>query len=101
MSQRDKTMVGLALLRESLRNILHVQVLKNLTNLLDALGGDRDSFVSQYNHWSKRNGPDCRYASYAKEFFLRDQAESVAKSIIWLYKNFAKEYEDKANEEKK
>jgi hypothetical protein len=98
MNGRDKTMVELAHLRESLRNILHVQVLKNLTDLLEGLGGDRDSFVSQYNHWVKKNGPDCRYAAYAKEFFLRDQAESVAKSIIWLYHNFAKAYE---KEEKK
>lgn len=101
MSGRDTTLVELARLRESLRNLLHVQVLKNLTDLLEALGGDRDSFVSQYNHWVKTNGPNCRYAAYAKEFFLRDQAESVAKAIIWLYHNFAKAYEEKEQEKKK
>lgn len=101
MSGRDKTLIELAKLRESLRNILHVQVLKNLTDLLEAMGGDRDSFVSQYNHWVKSNGPNCRYAAYAKEFFLRDQAESVAKSIIWLYHNFACHYENKEEDKKK
>lgn len=92
---RDMTIMELAKLRESLRNVLHVQVLKGLTDLLERLGGDKNSFVSQYSSWIKRNGPDCRYAAYAKEFFLRDQAESVAKSIIWLYHNFAKAYEEK------
>ena len=74
---------------------MNPKVLSKLGDLLEELGGDRKSFVQQYKFWIKKNGPDCRYASFAKQFFLDDHAENVAQSIIALYHMWAKYYEKK------
>jgi hypothetical protein len=45
--------------------------------------------------WSKKNGPDCRYATMAKNFFLQEQVTKVAEVINYLYHNWSKHYESK------
>ena len=92
---KDLSLIRLADLRESLKSFMNPKVLSKLGDLLESLGGDRKSFVQQYKFWIKKNGPDCRYASFAKQFFLDDHAENVAQYIIWLYRNWAIYYEKK------
>lgn len=89
------TLIRVAALRESLKEFINPKVLRKIVDLCEALGTDRSSFISQYKFWSNKNGEDCRYAAMAKKFFLDDQAEGVAKEIIYLYHNFAKRYEEK------
>ena len=94
MNVKDETLLKLASLRESLINFAKPEVLKKLLDLCEALGTNRNSFVKQFEFWSRKNGPECRYSELAKEFFLRDQATSVAKEINWLYHNWSKHYEE-------
>ena len=95
---RDDTLFKLADLRESLKSFMKPEVLESLADLLESLGGDGGSPVQQYKFWIEKNGPDCRYASFAKQFFLDDHAENVAKYIIWLYHSWAKAYEKRNHE---
>lgn len=88
-------MLRLAALRESLKHFVNPTVLAKIVDLCEALGTNRNSFLAQYKFWSNKNGNDCRYAATAKQFFLEDQAETIAKEVNWLYHNFAKHYEDK------
>jgi len=90
---RHDTLLKLASLRDSLTMIVKPDVLKHLVDLAQFLGTDRNSFVKQFKFWVEKNGEDCRYAAMAKQFFLQDQAESVAKQINWLYHNWSKHYE--------
>ena len=90
---RNDTLIKLASLKDSLTTLTKPQILKNLVDLAEALGTDRNSFVKQFKFWVEKNGSDCRYAAMAKQFFLDDQAESVAKQINWLYHNWSKHYE--------
>jgi len=69
------------------------EVLGKLADLLESMGGDRNTFVSQFRIWIDKNGPDCRYAAMAKKFFLEEQAETIAKEICDLYHNWARSYE--------
>jgi len=90
---RNDTLLKLASLRDSLIQFAKPEVLKKILDLCEALGTDRNSFVKQFKFWAEKNGEDCRYAAMAKQFFLQDQAESVAKQINWLYHNWSKYYE--------
>ena len=91
---RNETLFKLAELRESLKTFMKPEILSKFGDLLEALG-DQKSFVQQYKFWIEKNGQDCRYAAFSKEFFLRDHAKSVAKSINYLYHNWARFYEEK------
>ena len=90
---RNDTLLKLASLRDSLTTLVKPDVLKHLVDLAQALGTDRNSFVKQFKFWVEKNGEDCRYAAMAKQFFLQDQAENVAKQINYLYHNWSKHYE--------
>lgn len=90
---RNDTLLRLAALRDSLVQIMNPRVMSKIVDLTEALGTDRNTFLSQFQFWLKKNGDDCRYAAMAKNFFLQDQAEVVAKEINWLYHNFSKDYE--------
>lgn len=90
---KDVSLHRLGELRDSLKAFMIPNTLQKIADLLESFGNDRNSFVRQYNFWIDKNGPDCKYAQIAKDFFERDQAESIAKSIIWLYHNFAVVYE--------
>ena len=68
------------------------KILSKLADLLKTLGIERTSFLSQYDYWIKKNGPDCRYAAIAKTLFENDIANNVAQEIIYLYENWAKFY---------
>ena len=87
-------LLRLAALRDSLITYANPEFLKKLLDLCEALGTDRNSFVKQFKFWLEKNGEDCRYAAMAKNFFLADQSEIVAKEINWLYHNWSKFYED-------
>jgi hypothetical protein len=92
---RNDTLYKLADLRESLKSFMKPKILSKLADLLEELGGDRKSHVKQYKLWIEKNGADCRYASFAKQFFLDDHAENVAQCINELYHNWSKLYEKK------
>lgn len=94
-SLRDRNLIILAELRDHLLGIMQPELLEKLAGLLEAMGGDKNSFVHQFRTWVEKNGEDCRYASMAKNFFLQDQAENVAKMICVLYHDWAKAYENK------
>lgn len=90
---KDQTLYKLADLRKSLKSFMKPAVLSKLADLLESLGGDKKSHVEQYKFWIEKNGPDCRYASFAKQFFLDDHAENVAQYINHLYHNWSRFYE--------
>lgn len=91
----DNILLVLAEFREDINKFTDPEVLKKFLDFREALGGDRNSFVTQYKFWIEKNGPDCRYAAMAKNFFLQEHAEKVAEAICWLYKNWACFYETK------
>jgi len=91
----DQVLFKLADLRESIRKFMKPQVLNKLGDLLELLGPDNKSHVKQYKFWVNKNGPDCNYASFAKQFFLDDHADDVAQCIIWLHDNWARLYRKK------
>lgn len=93
-SPRDQTLLDLAYLRDNLLSLMKPEVLSSLADLLQALGTD-NSFVHQFRTWVEKNGSDCRYAQYARQFFLDDHAENVALEICKLYNNWAKYYDKK------
>ena len=92
MREIDKTLFKLAELKESLSGLMDPKLLSKLASLLEAFGDKNKTFVEQYKFWIERNGPDCRYAAMAKEFFLKENASNVAQEIIYLYENWAKHY---------
>ena len=92
---RNVTLIRLAKLRDSLISFAKPEIIKGLFGLCDALGTDKNSFVQQFQFWLNKNGEDCRYLPKIRQFFMEDQAESVAKEINWLYHNWSKYYEDK------
>jgi len=92
---RNDTLLKLASLRESLIRFIKPENFSKLVDLCESLGTDRNSFLKQFKFWSEKNGEDCRYAAMAKQFFLEDQAKTVAKEINSLYHNFSKYYEEK------
>lgn len=79
--------------KEDIQKFTDPEVLKKFLDLREGLGGDRNSFVSQYKFWLEKNGSDCRYAAMAKNFFLQEQAPKVAEAINWLYHNWSRFYE--------
>jgi len=91
----DETICKLADLKMSLESLMDPKLLSKLASLLEAFGGRGRSFAEQYKFWVEKNGPDCRYAAMAKEFFLKENSENVAKVIIELYNDWAKHYERK------
>jgi len=94
MNQTDETLIKLAELKESLSVLMDPNLLKQLASLLEAFGSEHGrSFAEQYKFWVEQNGGDCRYAAMAKEFFLKQNADNVAKEIISIYHNWAKHYE--------
>lgn len=90
---KDDNLLRLAALRESLISLMNKETLAQLANLLDAIGSNPGSYVNQYKTWTESNGPDCRYAVMAKNFFLKNDAENIAKLICSLYHDWAKCYE--------
>jgi hypothetical protein len=96
MNTTDQTMLNLATFRENLRKMMNPEVLKEFANFLEATGDD-NSLLTRYKWFCEKgeNGPNCRYAILAKEFFLKDHAAGAAKAINWLYHNWAKFYEQK------
>jgi hypothetical protein len=93
--QDEDILLILAEFKEDIQNFTDPEILKKFLDFRLALGGDRDSFVIQYKTWTKKNGPDCRYATMAKNFFLQEQASKVAEVINYLYHNWSKHYESK------
>ena len=94
---QDDTLITLSKLRQHLKIYLRADILKHLAQFLEitANAADDGSLIERYQWFcnNSENGPDCRYAAMAKDFFLRDQAKGVAKTINWLYHNFSKRYE--------
>jgi len=90
----DNTFRTLANLRDHLKAYLKPEILKKLVEFVDATGGD-NSMIERYIWFSENseNGADCRYAKMAKEAFLQNNAKGVAEAIIWLYHNWANQYE--------
>ena len=86
-------LMEIAKLREDLQSLMDPKLLRELAELLKALGKDDSAFIARYKTWIETNGPDCRYAAMAKAFFERDNAENAAKKIIEIYHNWAKYYE--------
>lgn len=95
MSQ-DDTLIKLSKLRKNLKEFMKPEILKSLASLLEHTAYGDGSLVERYQWFCENaeNGPDCRYAAMAKNFFLADQAENTAKDIIWLYENWAKVYKE-------
>jgi hypothetical protein len=89
----EEILLILAEFKEDIQNFTDPEILKKFLDFRAALGGDRDSFVTQYKAWVKKNGPDCRYATMVKNFFLQEQADKVAEVINYLYHNWSKHYE--------
>lgn len=89
----NQNIIKLAELRDKLLQLMNPEVLGKLANLLESMGGDRNTFVYQYRMWINKNGTECRYAAMAKKFFLEEQAEGIAKEICDLYYNWARHYE--------
>jgi hypothetical protein len=94
MTDEDILLV-LSNFKEDINRFTDPEVLKKFLDFREALGGERNSFVTQYKYWIEKNGSDCRYAAMAKNFFLQEQAEKVAAAINWLYHNWSKFYETK------
>ena len=92
-SPRDKNIIDLAYLRDNLLGLMNPDILKQLANLLEALGSNNSAFVHQFRTWVERNGSDCRYANMARKFFLENQSENVAMAICELYNHWAKFYD--------
>ena len=94
---QDDTLVRLSQLRKSLKGFMRPEILSKLAEFLEktSYGDDNSSLVERYEWFcnNSENGPDCRYAAMAKNFFLMDQAEDTAKVINWLYHNFSSVYE--------
>lgn len=91
--ETNEILLKLSQFKKSLKLLMNPKVLKHLASLLEAFGPGQRSFVEQFEFWVEKNGKDCKYATLAKEFFLQDNAENVAKEIIYLYHNWAKHYE--------
>jgi hypothetical protein len=92
---RNNNLVNLGKLRESLKLLMNPELLGKLADLLEAMGSDKNSFLKQFNFWLEKNGEDCRYAEIAKQFFIEEEAEGIAKQIITLYHDWARYYENK------
>ena len=91
----DKTLLELSDLRKSLKKLIKPEVLNHIVDFLDNTGGDK-SMIERYDWFchNSEHGGDCKYARIAKEIFLKDEAKSVAKTIIWLYNNWARFYKE-------
>jgi hypothetical protein len=92
---QDNNLVRLGKLQESLKSLMNPELLSKLADLLEAMGNDKNSFLKQFNFWLEKKGKDCRYAEIAKQFFVEEQAEGIAKQIIKLYHDWARYYENK------
>jgi hypothetical protein len=89
----EDILLFLSTFKSDIEQFTNPEVLKKFLDLREALGGDRKSFVDQYKFWIEKNGSDCRYAAMAKNFFLKEQANNVAKAINELYHSWSKFYE--------
>lgn len=93
--QRDLTLLNLATFRENLNKMMKPEILHLFAKFLESTANNNNSMLTRFK-WFVENstdGLDCKYAGMAKEFFLKNQAESVAKAIIDLYHKWAKFYE--------
>ena len=88
----DDVLLNLNTLRLALKSFMKPEVLGKFADLVDEMGGDQ-GLVERYDFFSKNseNGSDCRYARMAKHYFLEERADNVAKLIVWLHNNWAKE----------
>ena len=93
MTNIDGTMMNLSVLRENLQKMMDPKVLAKFADLLDSMNNENGSYLDRYRYFANKNGSECRYATMAKEFFLKDNAEACAKAINWLYHNWSKFYE--------
>jgi len=93
---RDQVLLNLATFRENLKKMMNPQVLEQFAKFLEATANEADngSMLERYKWFCEKSedGPDCRYAGMAKEFFLKNQAQQVADAIKYLYENWAKFY---------
>jgi len=87
------SLMNLAILRQNLQKMMDPQVLKKLVELLEAMNSDNGSLLERYKYFVEKNDKECRYAIMAKEFFERDNANSCAMAINWLYHNWSQEQE--------
>jgi len=91
----DNNLLQLEVLRKNLKEFLRPEILSKLADLLESLGKDND-MLERYDYFCKHseNGPDCRYAQMAKDFFEQDMAKTVAGFINRLYHCWSKKYEE-------
>jgi len=96
--EKDHILLNLAKLRENLNKMMKPEILQKFADFLSATGNEDHSMLERYKWFceNSENGPDCKYAAMAKQFFLQDQADGAAKAIIWLYHNWAKSYETRS-----
>jgi hypothetical protein len=92
---KDQVILNLATFRENLKKLMNPAVLKKFAEFIESTGQGDESMLQRYKWFAENseNGENCRYAVMAKEFFLKDQADSAAQAVIWLYHNWAKTYE--------
>lgn len=95
VDDNDDVLFRLAELRVMLLPMMDPAVLNELANFLEAIGTDA-SMVQRYKWFCEKSdeGADCKYARVAKELFLHEQADKVAKQIVWLYENWAYSYKE-------
>ena len=93
---KDNTIKTLVSLRKSLKAYLTPEILQKLAEFIEKTGND-NSMIERYVWFSENSedGPDCRYAKMSKEFFEKEYAKGVAEVVIWLYHNWAVNYEHK------
>ncbi|MHA2248484.1 MAG: hypothetical protein ACXADY_26290, partial [Candidatus Hodarchaeales archaeon] len=82
MHDTDQVIDVLVRLRKALKSYLDPKVLGKLADFLENTGGDR-SMIERYIWFSENSeeGSNCRYAIMAKEFFLKENAKDVARTI--------------------
>jgi hypothetical protein len=95
MVVKSEALLNLAQLRINLQKLMKPEILAKLAEFLEKTAYEDSSMLERYKWFVENgeNGADCKYASMAREFFLKDQAENAAKAIIWLYHNWARNYE--------
>jgi hypothetical protein len=89
-------LLRLAEFRRNLYGMMRPRILKELEKFLRDTGGQEKGSLEKYE-WFCHNsteGGDCKFALIAKSMFENDSAAKAAESIIWLYHNWAKEYEE-------
>jgi phosphopantetheinyl transferase (holo-ACP synthase) len=92
----DLTILNLATFRENLKKMMKPEILSHFMRFLECTENNNGSMLERFKLLTETSeyAADCKYAQMAKEFFLKDQAEACAKALCWLYKNWARIYEE-------